>query len=93
MLADWAPRRKTSQKCKPQEGTATVNPLIPAATARQTYTIPEAAKVLGIGRSTAYEAAASGQLPVIRIRDRILVSRPGLEEMLRGGSVPASLLR
>jgi excisionase family DNA binding protein len=49
---------------------------------RRTITVPEAAKILGIGRDQAYAAAHSGQLPVIRIGKRVLVSLPALEKML-----------
>ena len=49
---------------------------------RQTLTIEEAAAVLGIGRNSAYQAVASGQLPVIRIGRRLLVPRPALERLL-----------
>ena len=49
---------------------------------RRTVTIQEAAKILGIGRDQAYNAARLGQLPVIRIGKRLLVSIPALEKML-----------
>jgi excisionase family DNA binding protein len=49
---------------------------------RRTVTIKEAAKIMGIGRDQAYAAAHSGQLPVIRIGKRLLVSLPALEKML-----------
>jgi excisionase family DNA binding protein len=49
---------------------------------RRTVTIKEAAKILGIGRDQAYSAARLGQLPVIRIGKRLLVSLPALERML-----------
>ncbi len=52
--------------------------------ARQTLTITEVAKVLGIGRNQAYEAARSGQIPVIRIGKRMLVPCAAIERMLRG---------
>ncbi len=48
-----------------------------------TYTVTEAANLLGIGRAAAYEAARSGQLPTIRIGKRILVPVVALEQMLR----------
>lgn len=51
---------------------------------KQTYTVLEAAKVLGIGRSAAYEAARCGEIPVIRIGKRILVPAAALERMLAG---------
>ncbi len=50
---------------------------------RKTYTVPEAAEQLGIGRSAAYEAARTGQIPTIRIGKRILVPVVALERMLR----------
>lgn len=49
---------------------------------KQTLSIPEAAQVLGIGRSAAYEAARNGELPTIRIGKRILVPMIALERML-----------
>ena len=50
---------------------------------KKTYTVPEAAEALGIGRNAAYEAARTGQLPTIRIGERILVPVAALERMLR----------
>ena len=49
---------------------------------RLTYTIPEAAKLLGLSKSTAYRAVESGDLPVIRVRGRLLVPRERLRQML-----------
>jgi excisionase family DNA binding protein len=49
---------------------------------KQTYTVVEAAKVLGIGRGAAYEAARTGKLPTIRVGRRILVPLPNLEKLL-----------
>ena len=49
-----------------------------------TFTIPEAARRLGIGRNTAYEAARTGELPTIRIGKRLLVPRAALERKLTG---------
>ena len=49
---------------------------------RRTVTVQEAAKILGIGRDQAYNAARLGQLPVIKIGKRLLVSVPALERML-----------
>jgi excisionase family DNA binding protein len=44
--------------------------------------IPEAARQLGIGTNSAYKAAAAGQIPTVRIGDRILVPRAALAAML-----------
>ena len=49
---------------------------------KKTYTVPEAAEALGIGRNAAYEAARTGQLPTIRIGKRILVPVVALERLL-----------
>jgi excisionase family DNA binding protein len=40
---------------------------------RLTVTVDEAAKLLGIGRTLAYEAVRVGELPTIRIGRRILI--------------------
>lgn len=49
---------------------------------RLTYTVDEAAQLLGISRNSAYEAARTGDLPTIRVGRRILVPRSRLEELL-----------
>ncbi len=53
---------------------------------KRTYSIPEIAKELGIGRSAAYEAARTGEIPTIRIGKRILVPVAALERMLAQAS-------
>ena len=40
---------------------------------RRTATLVEAAKVLGIGKNAAYDAAKRGEIPTIRIGKRLLV--------------------
>ena len=45
-------------------------------------TIHEAAKILRIRRSAAYEAARTGELPVIQFGRRKLVPRAALEKLL-----------
>lgn len=47
-----------------------------------TLTIEEARRLLGIGRSAAYQAARSGELPTVRIGKRLLVSKFALERLL-----------
>ena len=47
-----------------------------------TCSIDTAAAALGIGRSTAYAAAHDGTLPVLRVRNRLLVSTAKLLTML-----------
>jgi len=53
---------------------------------RQTYHLQEAAKILGIGRNQAYEAAKRGEIPSIKVGKRVLVPRAALERLLRGES-------
>ena len=52
--------------------------------ARLTYTIEEAAKLLGVSRGSAYEAARRGELPTLRLGRRLVVPRARLEELLGG---------
>lgn len=49
-----------------------------------TLTVTEAAKLLRLGRASAYEAIKTGELPSIRIGKRILVPRKALERLLEG---------
>ena len=49
----------------------------------ETMKVEEAARVLGIGRQTAYDLAAQGKLPgALRLGRRIVVSRRALERFL-----------
>lgn len=48
-----------------------------------TLTISETAKILGISKGKAYTEARLGNLPVIKFGRRLVVSRYGLEQMLR----------
>lgn len=57
---------------------------------RLTWTITEAAQLLGISRATAYEAAHRGELPVRLIGRRMLVPRVALLRMLGQDSPPSS---
>src|SRR5262245_8555904 len=54
-----------------------------------TTTVPEAARRLGIGRQTAYDAVRQGEIPSIRIARRILVPIAALEALLRGQAGPS----
>ena len=59
-----------------------MNPPPAIATERLTYTVEEAATLLGISRSLAYEAARTGDLPTIRIGRRILVPAAALQRLI-----------
>jgi excisionase family DNA binding protein len=47
-----------------------------------TLTVEQAAKLLGIGRSTAYELVHTGDIPSLRLGRRIVVPVARLEAML-----------
>jgi excisionase family DNA binding protein len=51
---------------------------------RKTMSVPEAGRLLGISRNSAYAAAARGELPTIRIGHKLLVPKAALERMLSG---------
>jgi excisionase family DNA binding protein len=56
-----------------------------------TITVTSAAKLLGIGRQTAYELARQGKLPgALRLGNRIVVSRYALARFLEGDGSGAS---
>lgn len=52
------------------------------------YTVEAAGKLLGLSRPSAYAAAASGEIPTIRIGRRLLVPKARLAAML-GEPAPA----
>jgi excisionase family DNA binding protein len=53
---------------------------------RRTYTVDEAAGVLGISRSTAYECVRTGELPSLRFRRRIVIPAHALEQLIASGA-------
>jgi len=57
---------------------------------KQTITVEEAAKVLGIGRGLAYEMARTGRLPTIRFGRRLVVPLRAVERLLEDPGTLAS---
>lgn len=49
---------------------------------RLTLTVPEAGRLLGVSRATAYELAAQGVLPTLRLGKRLVVPKVQLERLL-----------
>ena len=47
-----------------------------------TLTVPAAARLLGIGRSLAYQAVRSGEIPSIRLGQRVMVPKAALQRLL-----------
>ena len=54
---------------------------------KRTHTVLEMAKVLGIGRSAAYDAVRRKEIPAIRIGRRLLVPAAALDRLLETGSI------
>ncbi len=50
--------------------------------AKLTFTVPEAAALLGICRTTAYECVRRGEIPSLTLGRRILITRAQLEQLL-----------
>lgn len=46
------------------------------------YSVPEAGQLLGIGRNLAYEAAKTGEIPTVKIGNRLIVPKAALDRML-----------
>ncbi len=51
-------------------------------TKRRTITVEEAAKILGIGRTSMFEAIHRGDIPYLRIGRRIVIPIIALEKIL-----------
>jgi len=57
-----------------------------------TLSVEQAAKLLGVSRTTGFRLAASGGLPTIRLGRRILVPKVQIERLLRAGHDLASTI-
>lgn len=66
---------------------------IPPAVTSQTFNVDSAARLLGIGRSTAYECIRQGTcpVPVIHVGNRYLVPSAPLLRLLDTGTVRGTL--
>ena len=49
---------------------------------KETLTVKETAKVLGIGCSLAYRMAQAGEIPTLRLGRKLLVPRQALNQLL-----------
>ena len=56
---------------------------------KMVLTVPEAAKVLGIGKNLAYEAIQRGEIPSVKVGGRILVPVAALDKFLVGAGTPS----
>ncbi len=55
---------------------------------RLTLTVEEAARALGLGRSTTYKLVKEGKIPTVRLGGRILVPVHRLSEMVERKARP-----
>lgn len=55
---------------------------------RLVYTVPEAGRLLGLGRNAAYEAARRGAIPTIRLGRLLRVPKAALHRLV--GAEPAA---
>ena len=53
---------------------------------RKTYTVQEAAALLGVNHKGVYAAIAENQFPYIRVGRRILIPRAALDRLLESGA-------
>jgi excisionase family DNA binding protein len=49
---------------------------------RLTFTVPEAAVLLGISRSSAYECVRRGEIPSLTLGRRVVITHAALEQLL-----------
>ncbi len=52
---------------------------------RKTYRIEDAGKMLGLGKNASYKAAHKGEIPVIKIGNRLFVPKAAFDRMLEQG--------
>ncbi|MEO6651529.1 MAG: helix-turn-helix domain-containing protein [Ilumatobacteraceae bacterium] len=55
---------------------------------RRTYSVPEVAVILGIGRTTAYLLVERGELRALRVGRRIVIACAEIDQLL--GDAPAA---
>ena len=56
--------------------------IVKTAEEKLTYSVSEAAEILGIGRSAAYQGIRTGQVPSVKIGKRIIVPKVALQRKL-----------
>ena len=58
---------------------------------RLPYSIPEAAKVVGIGRTTGYELINAGAWATFRVGRKVLIARTTLEKWVEAQHAPTAV--
>jgi len=55
------------------------------------YSPKEVGELLGLGRSSTYEALAEGRIPSIRVGRKLLIPKAGLIKLLQGEAEPVEV--
>jgi excisionase family DNA binding protein len=55
---------------------------------RQTYDVPVAAKILGVGRNAMYGATKRGDVRAIQIGKRLVIPKSEIDRLLNAMAVP-----
>ena len=76
--------------CRDGEYLTSPAPRREPATARRTYSVNEAAAILGISRTTVYQCVRTKELPSLRFRGRIVIPAAVIDALLED---PASSRR
>jgi excisionase family DNA binding protein len=63
---------------------------VPDPRTHPTLTVPQAGRLLGLAKASAYEGAHRGEIPTIRVGRRLLVPTAALRRMLQLDGPPAS---
>lgn len=57
---------------------------------RQTYSVREAAKVLGLGKNTTYDLVKAGKIRGLQLSKKIVIPKLEIERLLAGKSSEAN---
>ena len=86
MITSHAPTTSARPHQSSLEGSsvhpASPTPPIEPAPVRRTYSVDEAAVILGISRTTAYQCVKTKELPSLRFRGRIVISAAVIDALL-----------
>lgn len=62
--------------------------MVPDPAVQPTMTMDEVATALGISRTTAYQGAKSGEIPVVRVRGRLMAPTAAIRRLLQLDDAP-----
>ena len=80
------PSHELERKFNEAIGVRKGNRTMAASTERLTYSVREAAELLGISKNSCYQGCLKGEIPHIKIGKRILIPKTQLEALLVGNN-------